>query len=46
MRIVILDGDGFFGRPALHFSARGHEVAIVDNLSRRKTDIELECISF
>jgi UDP-sulfoquinovose synthase len=43
MNIAILGGDGFCGWPtALHLSARGHEVAIVDNLSRRKIDVELE----
>jgi UDP-sulfoquinovose synthase len=29
----------------LHLSAQGHEVAIADNLSRRKIDVELECES-
>jgi len=43
MKIIVLGGDGFCGWPsALHLSARGHEVAIVDNLSRRKIDVELE----
>jgi UDP-sulfoquinovose synthase len=42
MRVLILGGDGFCGWPtALHLSARGHEVAIVDNLSRRRIDDEL-----
>jgi UDP-sulfoquinovose synthase len=42
MRVLILGGDGFCGWPtALHLSARGHEVAIVDNLSRRRIDEEL-----
>lgn len=42
MKIIVLGGDGFCGWPtALHLSARGHEVIIVDNLSRRKIDIEL-----
>jgi len=37
MRVLILGGDGYLGWPtALHFSARGHEVAIVDNFSRRR----------
>jgi UDP-sulfoquinovose synthase len=36
MRILILGGDGYLGWPtALHFSAREHDVAIVDNFSRR-----------
>jgi len=43
MKVIVLGGDGFCGWPsALHLSARGHEVVIVDNLSRRKIDIELE----
>lgn len=43
MRVLILGGDGFCGWPtALHLSARGWDVAIVDNLSRRKIDVELE----
>ncbi|WP_299837954.1 NAD-dependent epimerase/dehydratase family protein [uncultured Paracoccus sp.] len=46
MKIVILGGDGFCGWPsALHLSARGHDVVIVDNLSRRKIDVELEVSS-
>ena len=43
MKVIILGGDGFCGWPtALHLSAAGHEVTIVDNLVRRKTDVELE----
>ncbi len=43
MKVVILGGDGFCGWPtALHLSQRGHAVAIVDNLSRRNIDVELE----
>jgi len=46
MRILILGGDGFCGWPtALHLSTRGNDVAIVDNLSRRNIDNELECSS-
>jgi UDP-sulfoquinovose synthase len=42
-RIVVLGGDGFCGWPtSLYLSARGHDVTIVDNLSRRKIDVELE----
>jgi len=42
MRVLILGGDGFCGWPtSLHLSARGHEVAIVDNGSRRRIDEEL-----
>src|SRR4051794_31645113 len=45
-RILILGGGGFCGWPtAPHLSARGHEVAIVDNLSRRMIDVELEAES-
>jgi UDP-sulfoquinovose synthase len=43
MKAIVLGGDGFCGWPtALHLSAKGHTVWIVDNLSRRKIDIELE----
>ena len=43
MRVLVLGGDGFCGWPtALHLSACGHDVTIVDNLVRRKTDVELE----
>lgn len=46
MRILVLGGDGFCGWPtALHLSNLNHNVVIVDNLSRRKIDIELECES-
>ncbi len=46
MKILVLGGDGFCGWPtSLHLSNLGHEVVIVDNLSRRKIDIELECES-
>ena len=42
-KIIVLGGDGFCGWPtSLHLSQRGHEVIIVDNLSRRKIDVELE----
>ena len=42
-RILVLGGDGFCGWPtSLHLSRRGHDVTIVDNLSRRKIDVELE----
>lgn len=43
MRVMILGGDGFCGWPtALHLSARGWDVLVVDNLSRRNIDNELE----
>ena len=42
-RILVLGGDGFCGWPtSLYLSSRGHDVSIVDNLSRRKIDVELE----
>ena len=42
MRIAVLGGDGFIGWPTtLHLSAQGHDLAIVDNLSRRWIDTEL-----
>ncbi len=43
MRVLVLGGDGFCGWPtALHLSAKGWDVGIVDNLSRRNIDNELE----
>ncbi len=46
VKIIVLGGDGFCGWPtALHLSNRGHDVVIVDNLSRRKIDVELEVSS-
>ena len=42
-KIIILGGDGFCGWPtALYLSQHGHDVTIVDNLVRRKIDVELE----
>jgi UDP-sulfoquinovose synthase len=42
MKVLVLGGDGFCGWPtSLHLSRRGYDVIIVDNLSRRKIDIEL-----
>lgn len=42
MKIAVLGGDGFVGWPtSLHLSALGHEIHIVDNLSRRWIDTEL-----
>lgn len=41
MRILILGGDGYLGWPtAMRFSARGHDVSIVDNFSRRRWHTE------
>src|SRR5579864_8605014 len=42
LRILILGGDGYLGWPtALHLSARGHDVTVVDNLVRREYDREM-----
>ena len=44
--IIVLGGDGFCGWPtSLYLSRAGYDVTIVDNLSRRKIDVELECDS-
>jgi UDP-sulfoquinovose synthase len=43
MRVLVLGGDGFCGWPTtLYLSDRGHDITVVDNLSRRKIDVELE----
>eukprot|EP00172_Hildenbrandia_rubra_P001496 Plantae.Rhodophyta-Hildenbrandia_rubra.ctg20616.p1 GENE.Plantae.Rhodophyta-Hildenbrandia_rubra.ctg20616~~Plantae.Rhodophyta-Hildenbrandia_rubra.ctg20616.p1 ORF type:complete len:516 (+),score=65.46 Plantae.Rhodophyta-Hildenbrandia_rubra.ctg20616:177-1724(+) len=45
-KVLVLGGDGFCGWPtSLFLSELGHEVIIIDNLSRRKIDLELECQS-
>jgi UDP-sulfoquinovose synthase len=37
MRVLILGGDGYLGWPtAMRFSGSGHDVAVVDNFSRRR----------
>ena len=42
MKIAILGGDGFVGWPtSLHLSDLGHEIHVIDNLSRRWIDTEL-----
>lgn len=42
MKIIVAGGDGFCGWPtALYLSNRGHDVAIIDNMVRRKIDQEL-----
>lgn len=42
MKVMIIGGDGFCGWPtSLYLSNAGHDVHIVDNLSRRKIDVEL-----
>jgi UDP-sulfoquinovose synthase len=44
--IIVLGGDGFCGWPtSLRLSNDGYQVTIVDNLSRRKIDVELGCQS-
>jgi UDP-sulfoquinovose synthase len=41
MRILILGGDGYLGWPtAMYFSARGHEVHVVDDYLRRRAHSE------
>ena len=46
MKIIVLGGDGFCGWPtSLHLSSLGHEIHVVDNLSRRDIDNELEVSS-
>jgi UDP-sulfoquinovose synthase len=45
-KVMILGGDGFCGWPtSLYLSDQGHDVVIVDNLSRRKIDVDLGCDS-
>lgn len=40
-KVLIAGGDGFIGWPlALRLSKLGHEILIVDNLSRRQIDEE------
>jgi len=43
VKVIILGGDGFCGWPcAVNLAEQNHDVIIVDNLSRRKIDIDLE----
>ena len=43
MKVLVLGGDGFCGWPcAVNLADAGHDVVIVDNLSRRNIDNELE----
>jgi len=45
-KIIVLGGDGFCGWPtSLYLSDKGHDIVIVDNLSRRNIDVELGCDS-
>jgi UDP-sulfoquinovose synthase len=42
VKVFVLGGDGFCGWPcAVNLADSGHDVVIVDNLSRRKIDIDL-----
>ena len=42
MKVLVLGGDGFCGWPcATNLADVGHDVVIVDNLSRRRIDIDL-----
>lgn len=46
MKVLVLGGDGFCGWPtSLHLSDLGHDVVIVDDLSRRAIEHELEAYS-
>jgi UDP-sulfoquinovose synthase len=41
MRVLILGGDGYLGWPqAMYLSMRGHNIAIFDNLARRRFDLD------
>ena len=43
MKVLILGGDGYLGWPtAMYFSARGHQVTVVDNYLRRNACTELD----
>ena len=43
MKILITGGDGFCGWPtSLKLASEGHDVTIIDNLSRRLIDAELQ----
>ena len=45
-KVLVLGGDGFCGWPtSLYLSDQGHDVVMVDNLSRRNIDTELGCDS-
>jgi UDP-sulfoquinovose synthase len=41
MRVLVLGGDGYLGWPtAMYFSARGHDVTVVDNFAKRQWELE------
>ena len=42
MKIIVLGGDGFCDAYVIKTSKNGHDVLIIDNLSRRKIDKELK----
>ena len=43
VKVLVLGGDGFCGWPcSVNLADQGHDVLIIDNLSRRKIDIDLE----
>jgi len=43
VKVIVLGGDGFCGWPcAVNLAEQNHDVIIVDNLRRRKIDIDLE----
>lgn len=45
MRILVLGGDGYLGWPTvMHFSRLGHDVALVDNLSKRVWESEFHSL--
>ncbi len=42
MRILILGGDGYLGWPtSMYLSNKGHQVAVMDNLAKRRWELEL-----
>ena len=42
VKVLVLGGDGFCGWPtSLHLSDIGHDVIVIDNISRRAIDVEL-----
>jgi len=46
VKVLVLGGDGFCGWPcALNLADQGHDVVIIDNLSRRKIDVDLSVTS-